>query len=96
MSDVRSAHEHSATPNRVPVHVRRVPVIPVVYRTGATVIWLVTFFGCWVYSIAHYGVQLGVGLGWLPSAVVATVVATLWPLLMVLVALAALSFWGAI
>lgn len=50
------------------------------YWIGYYVTWAVTFIGCWVYAIAAHGFLLGVGLGWLPSAIVATIVAILWPL----------------
>lgn len=56
------------------------------YRTVGRIVWFVTFFGCWIYCIAAYGFLLGVGIGWLPSAIAATVAAFLWPL----VAIAAL------
>lgn len=32
---------------------------------------LVTFVSLWIYCIVHYGFLLGVGLGWLPSLIVA-------------------------
>jgi hypothetical protein len=51
------------------------------YETGASIVGVVTFFGSWVYCIAHYGYLLGVGLGWLPSLIVAALAAAVWPLL---------------
>lgn len=39
-------------------------------RLGVLAIVLV-FVACYLYGIATYGVVLGVGLGWLPSAVIA-------------------------
>lgn len=45
------------------------------------------FIGSYIYCIATYGFLLGVGLGWLPSAIVALiafgVVWLLWPLITV-------------
>jgi hypothetical protein len=35
---------------------------------------ILTFFGCWIYCIAAYGFFLGVGLGWLPSGIIAAIV----------------------
>lgn len=32
---------------------------------------VVTFFGCWVYSVAAYGIFIGVALGWIPSLIIA-------------------------
>ena len=51
------------------------------YRIGFVITWIVTFIGSWIYCIAAYGFLFGVGLGWLPSAIVATVAAFLWPLI---------------
>lgn len=52
---------------------------------------IITFIASWIYCIAHYGFLLGVGLGWLPSAIVAVfvgfVVAYLWGLVAVAVVL---------
>lgn len=50
--------------------------------------WLavITFFASYYYCAVEYGYLLGVGLGWLPSIIVATAVFFLWPLL-VLVAI---------
>lgn len=46
-----------------------------------------TFLGSWIYCIITYGFLFGVGLGWLPSAIVAAVVFGVmyvaWPLLIV-------------
>lgn len=47
------------------------------------VVGLVTFIGCWIYAVFTYGWFLGVGLGWLPSIVIAIIAAYLWPLLLV-------------
>jgi hypothetical protein len=47
-----------------------------------TIGWLFavpTFIGSWIYCIAAYGFLLGVGLGWLPSAICAVVMVWLWP-----------------
>jgi hypothetical protein len=52
-----------------------------VYLIGYCICWVVLFLGCWIYCIASYGFLLGVGLGWLPSAITATVVSLLWPLI---------------
>ena len=56
------------------------------YRVGAAIIGGVAFLGSWGYAVARYGWFLGLGLGWLPAAVIGAVVGLLWPL----VALAAL------
>jgi len=51
------------------------------YWIGYRITWAITFIGCWIYAIATYGFLLGVGLGWLPSAIIATIVSFLWPLI---------------
>jgi hypothetical protein len=53
------------------------------YTWGYWICWAILFLGCWIYAIASYGFLLGVGLGWFPSAIVATIVAFFWPLLLV-------------
>lgn len=39
------------------------------------------FIGSWIYCIATYGYLLGVGLGWLPSVIVAAITATIGALI---------------
>jgi hypothetical protein len=56
------------------------------YWLGYFITWAITFIGCWIYAIVAYGFLLGVGLGWLPSAIVATIISFLWPLLVIAVA----------
>jgi hypothetical protein len=50
-------------------------------KVCATITALVVFFGSWIYCIAEYGYLMGVGLGWLPSVIVAVIATLLWPLL---------------
>ncbi len=57
------------------------------YTLGFWVFFVPTFLGCWIYCIASYGFLLGVGLGWLPSAITAAIVALVWPLVLTAVAL---------
>jgi CheY-like chemotaxis protein len=67
--------------------------VSTVYLVGAWITGVVTFIGCWIYAIGSYGFLLGVGLGWLPSAIVAVIAAYLWPLLLlVVIVIAALIF----
>jgi hypothetical protein len=54
-----------------------------IYRVGFAITWLLVFLCCWIYCISTYGFLLGVGLGWLPSAIVATIAAALWPILII-------------
>jgi hypothetical protein len=52
-----------------------------VYRLGFALVWIGVFFGSWAYCVLEYGYLFGVGLGWLPSLIVATLAAFLWPIL---------------
>jgi len=51
------------------------------YWTGYYICWVIMFIGCWIYCIAVYGFLFGVGLGWLPSIIVAGLVSLLWPII---------------
>ena len=48
------------------------------YWLGYKISWVLIFIGSWIYCIASYGFLLGVGLGWLPSLIVAFIGAFLW------------------
>jgi hypothetical protein len=52
------------------------------YVIGSRITWFIVFFGSWIYCISAYGYLLGLGLGWLPSYIVAFVVALAWPFLL--------------
>lgn len=52
-----------------------------IYQVGGYIVGLIVFVGSYIYCIATYGFLLGVGLGWLPSLIVAALAAALWPLL---------------
>jgi len=51
------------------------------YGTGFTITAIITFIGSYIYCIATYGFLFGVGLGWLPSLIVAVIAGALWPLI---------------
>lgn len=61
------------------------------YAFGAFVTWVLAFLAGMVYAVSAWGWFLGVGVGWLPAAVVALVVAVLWPVL--LFGIVALVLW---
>ena len=44
------------------------------------IVTLVTFLGCWGYSVALWGWFIGLGLGWIPALVISGIVAWLFPL----------------
>lgn len=52
----------------------------IIYIGGIWITRIIIFVGCWIYCIATYGFLFGVGLGWLPSIIVAYLTAWLWPL----------------
>ena len=52
-----------------------------IYAIGYFITWVIVFIGTWIYAIAAYGFLLGVGLGWLPAAITATIAAFVWPLI---------------
>ena len=52
-----------------------------IYGCGAWPFGIVTFLGCRIWCIVKYGFLVGVGLGWLPSAITGAVAGLLWPLL---------------
>ena len=58
------------------------------YSIGFVITGLITFLGSWIYCIATYGFLLGVGLGWLPSIIVAVIAGALWPLIALAIVLA--------
>jgi hypothetical protein len=53
-----------------------------VYVIGVLITGFITFVVTWIYCIATYGFLLGVGIGWLPSIIVAAIVGFLWPLIL--------------
>ncbi len=58
---------------------------------------VLTFIGAYIYCVATYGFLLGLGLGWLPSGILAMIVfwgvAFLWGPALLLIALAILVVW---
>jgi len=59
------------------------------YKIGAFITWVLIFLSSYVYCIFQYGFLFGLGLGWLPSAIVATVLCWFWPLYILAIAVAA-------
>lgn len=53
------------------------------YNTGCIASATIVFFTLWGTCIGEYGFLLGVGLGWLPSAIVAFALCWMWPLFLV-------------
>lgn len=58
-----------------------------VYRIGFAVTAFIVFIGSWIYCIANYGFLLGLGLGWLPSMIVAVIAGAIWPLIALVIGL---------
>jgi hypothetical protein len=61
------------------------------YWIGYKISWGLIFVGCWIYCIATYGFLFGVGLGWLPSLIVAYIASLLWPAAVLIVVLGILA-----
>ena len=59
------------------------------YGIGFGITTFIVFIGTWIYCIFAYGFLFGVGLGWLPSAIVAVIAGALWPLLALAIAVIA-------
>ncbi len=53
------------------------------YQVGAAITGFIVFIGCYIYCIATYGFLFGVGLGWLPSLIVASIAAMFWPVIVI-------------
>jgi hypothetical protein len=60
------------------------------YEIGIPITFWIVFIGTWIWCIDEYGFLLGVGLGWLPSAITAALMAFLWPLLLLAIIILAL------
>lgn len=65
------------------------------YGTGFAITASITFIASWIYCIATYGFLFGVGLGWLPSIIVAVIAGALWPLIVLGVAVLLLLVFAA-
>ena len=52
------------------------------YGIGFAIVGGLSFIAAWLYAIATYGFFLGVGLGWIPAAVIGFIAGLLWPLLL--------------
>jgi hypothetical protein len=63
------------------------------YDGGAAITAGITFIGTWIYCIAAYGFLFGVGLGWLPSLIVAFIAGALWPLIALAIAIIVLLIY---
>lgn len=62
-----------------------------IYWTGTSISWVLFFLSAWLYCIVHYGFLFGLGLGWLPSIILALFLAFIWPVVAGLVVLAGLG-----
>lgn len=54
-----------------------------IYKVGYIISAVLVFIGCYIYTIASYGFLFGVGLGWLPSIIVAAVASVFWPVILI-------------
>ena len=49
------------------------------YRVGNVIVGMLVFISAWIYCISEYGFLWGFGFGWLPAAILAAILAFLWP-----------------
>ena len=57
------------------------------YNIGFWITSVITFLGCWIYAIAQYGFFIGIGLGWIPSMIIAVIAGLLWPLIAIVLSI---------
>ncbi len=55
-----------------------------IYHIGRTITGIISFIISYIYCIASYGFLLGLGLGWIPSLIVAFIAGFLWPLIVII------------
>ncbi len=63
------------------------------YKKGGLVVGGIAFLFAWVYAIATYGFFLGLGLGWIPAAVIGLIAGLLWPVVVIAIAAGVLLIW---
>lgn len=56
-----------------------------VYSIGLKITWPVTFILSYLFMAFYYGI-LGWALGWIPAIIIATIMAVLWPVSMIVYA----------
>jgi len=67
-----------------------------IYQAGALITGIIAFLLCWLYAVITYGLFIGVGLGWIPSLVIAFIAGLLWPLVAVVVAVLAIVVFNSV
>lgn len=55
------------------------------YWAAGNIVAAIVFIVSWIYCVFAYGFLVGVGLGWLPSAICAVIARALWPLIVLAV-----------
>ncbi len=66
-----------------------------VYGVIGFIVGFIVFTISYIYCIATYGFLFGVGLGWLPSAIVGFIAGLLWPfVLLAVIGIAFVIFAG--
>lgn len=55
------------------------------YYMGFLITAVIVFIISYIYCIATYGYLLGVGLGWLPSIIVAVIAGIVWPIILIII-----------
>ena len=66
-----------------------------VYIIVAWITGVIIFFGIWIYAFASWGFLVGLAIGWLPAIIGAFIAGLLWPLILLVIGIAALILFGA-
>ena len=64
-----------------------------IYQLGYWITWVLIFLVVWIGCALEFGF-LGFALAWMPAAIVATVAAFVWPLLLIGLVFVAFKIWG--
>lgn len=57
-------------------------------------IGFITFFVSWIYCMANYGFLFGFGFGWIPSAILAALIASTWHFILIIIVYAVIVIGG--
>jgi hypothetical protein len=63
------------------------------YHIGYWITWVLVFLAVWIGCSLQYGF-MGFALAWMPAAIIATVIAFLWPLILLGGIVIVLKLWN--
>lgn len=55
------------------------------YMVGVWIVGFLSFAGIWIYSLASWGLLLGLMFGWIPALIGGFILGWLWPLVVLAV-----------